>query len=178
MEAQIRALSTQAVLQNASAVRADGSEIVEITAGGMIVSDAHGNRVFAADETSGFGLASPWIPFPTPLDTNVAHWPSTTATTMTNISNSNGYLQHPSLQLVAQGYAPASTTGVFAFYINGTQVGSTWTATNGGLTTTTQNIAVPAPTYLNPVALQVYAQVTAGTGAVAAQVTAVYGRQT
>ena len=143
---------------------------------GFNVYDKAGNVVLATDETSGFGLAGPWIPYPSPVDTNLAQWPGTTSTTLTIISSSGGFLQHPKMTFTVVGQAPSGVTGQFSVLVNGVQVGTTWNATNG-FVTSIQTVTIPTPTWEQILSIQVAAQVISGAGQLRAQVTSIYGRQ-
>lgn len=157
--------------------RPDGTLASQIGGAANGFYDRAGNLLLGSDDTSGQGLARPWLPLPIPVDVNTANWPGTSATTWTNVSNANTLLQHPKVWFEAQGWAPAGVTGQFQFWFNGVPVGSVWSAT-GGYTTTNQTFALPAGwTFGGNGSLQIYAQVTAGSGTVRCQVTQIYGIQ-
>lgn len=169
---------TQEVVQLA---RDDGSVALELADAGTVLNHAHqqalqwydrsGNTVVADDTTSGVGLARPHLTGPALANTNEATWPATTATTWTTIAEAYMERQHPKLSWTISTFAPASTTGQFRLLVNNQQVGSTQTVSNGsfGSWSDTQPFPSSVTSFGQLALITLQAQVTAGTGSIAAQ---------
>ena len=141
--------------------------------------DRKGNVVVSDDTDSGEGHARPWIPLPIPQTTSIASWPSTTATAWGNIAESFGIFQQPKVYWNATAVADAGTTAQVRLSIHGgATVGPVHTVTGGTTAFINDLITLPAGFYGQGWAIDVQAQVTAGTGKVSCQTWELYGRQT
>lgn len=140
--------------------------------------DRIGNVYSADDTNSGFGIARPHLALPLPTDTNTARWPGTSNAAWTDVCDCYAEIQQPKLSWIAQIYAPASVTGSFRLKVNGTQIGTTATVTNG-FATWSDTQAIPAGiTFGTVVPIEVDAAVTAGTGTVLVRFQLLEGTQT
>ena len=134
--------------------------------------DRAGNTVIADDTESGVGVARPHIPVYAMQNTNPATWPSTSATTMTQIALSYIEYQQPKLAWSIECYAPAGVTGEFQLQVGGTTVGTTTVVGGTSGTFAMWGDTQPIPSgfsFGGLYAVALNAQVTAGAGTVSAQ---------
>lgn len=146
--------------------------------------DDKGNIAFNTDETSGEGLAEPWLPLPMPAPTVLSAWPNTNATSWGTVAQNEFRAQHPKVWWTAYADADAGTNGqVRAVIIDagtGSPVvtGTTFPVTGGSVIAVSDTVTLPAGFWAQAYSLQVQCQVTSGTGNVYCQTLTAYGRQT
>lgn len=169
--------------------RDDGTVALELADTGTVLNHPHqqalqwldrsGNIIIADDTTSGVGVARPHLQGPPLVNTNIGTWPATTAGTWATVAEAYMERQNPKLSWSISTYAPASTTGQFRLLAGNQQIGTTQTISNNNVGSWADTQPWPSVVpfgQLGLIALQ--AQVTAGTGSVAAQCFYLSGTQT
>ncbi|MBP2403574.1 hypothetical protein [Streptomyces syringium] len=129
------------------------------------VFDRKGNALFA-DDTTGEGLARPYIPYPMPTPENTRRWESTDSTEWTTLYSGEAIAQHPNLYCLIA----ATAGGEVRLLVNDAQVGP---AGPGPLEFT----APIGAAFDSRVTFQVQARATAAGGAVSCRPRALYGVQ-
>ncbi|WP_372408369.1 hypothetical protein [Streptomyces luteireticuli] len=145
----------------AMAVRADAPDIEPRQS--VKIFDGRSNTI-VADDTSGEGLARPYIPYPQPTAVNSGRWESTSATDWTTLYRTDAIVQHPSIHCLME----ATEGGEVRLLVNGVPVGPVGT----GRLEFTEPVGVPFDTR---VTFEVQARVTAPGGTVACSPGALYG---
>lgn len=126
------------------------------------------NHIIVADDTnSGIGLARPHLPLNLPTDGNQANWPATTSAAYVAIAQVYFERQNPLLQWKFWCQADAGTTGDFAVFLDGTQLGSNNVITATTSVWTVNSILIPGTIpYGNLVLFELKAKRTAGAGTI------------
>ncbi len=140
------------------------------------IYDRNSNIIFADDTAqAGGGLAVPWLPLPALQPSSSSLWPSTTATTFTDMAFAKCYFHHPRLYIHAV-CATTGGTGQIRIQIDGVTVATSSLATNPSIDTT---VDVPSWAWGGvPQQKTVTLQGTRGTAtSIAATVRSMYGRQ-
>lgn len=134
-------------------------------------------HVVVADDDGGNGMARPHLSLGTLVATDISKWPGGAATVFTTIASANVERQHPRISWIITLFAAASTTTQFRLLVNGEQVGSTQTVTNGFATfSDTQDW--PADIAFGQITLvELQCRNTSGSGAAAAQCLMLAGTQ-
>lgn len=158
--------------------RPTGKQIMTAGAGGFGLFDAQQNLIFAPDETSGVGIALPWLALPTPQPLGTSTWPGTTSTSWTAIAQASVNLQQPKIRWSASVYCPPGVSGEVQLMLpSGVPLGQVWPC-GPGFTGIGEVCTVPAGTaFLAETGVIVNAAVTAGSGQVQCQVFGLWGRQ-
>jgi hypothetical protein len=140
-----------------------------------------GGPIFSDDTLSGFGLGTPWIPWPTFVntDTSGSGWPRTSNGAWTRVARCLYRAQHPKLYWSGDLYAPVGVTAEARMMFAGAQVGVTATATNNAFGDFDGiSIPIPAGTARDAlVFIDIEARITAGAGDCRVGVYGGYGRQ-
>jgi hypothetical protein len=140
-----------------------------------------GGPVFSDDTLSGFGIGTPWIPWPTFVNTDPSGsgWPHTANSAWTTVARCAYRAQHPKLYWTGSLYAPTGVTAEARMVFAGTQVGLVTTATsNTTVSFNGTNVAIPPGTLRDAlVFLEIEARITAGAGDCKVNVYGGYGRQ-
>lgn len=141
--------------------------------------DRAGTVIFSDDTDSGWGLANPYLPAPLWLNTDTAHWPTTTSATFVPAWDAFVRVQNPKLYIDFLMYVTAAdTTGEARLIIDGTQYGPTISVTGSGYGSYNQVLSLPSNLHnLYPQVTIEYRRVS-GTGSVKASPRIAYGRQT
>lgn len=140
----------------------------------IVLYDKNSNAIFADDiNSSGGGLAIPWIPLPLPVASASSAFFSGTAATFTTVARSIGWFMQPRIYVdIAMSFG-ASTTGQSRLVIDGDTI-ATFSASGSG------SFDLPGWAYAGfPQAKSIELQIQRDTGAnsVFAQVRSLYGRQ-
>ena len=170
--------------------RDDGTVALGMSDNGTVLNHPHqqalqwydrtGNIVIADDTTGGTGVARPHVPMYALGNTNIATWPSTSNTALTNIAFGYAEYQQPKVAFVVQAYVPANVTGNFYLQYNGTTIAQTSVAGGTSGTVSTWDpypVSLPSGlTFGSYYSVALAALVAAGSGTISAQVYLLQGQ--
>jgi hypothetical protein len=126
--------------------------------------DRLGNEVLGDDETSGQGLARPWLPVQSKASASIMA--STTTPTMTNVFDLDVLKQQPKILVGVQAVSDAGTAGQVDLYNEGTAavIAGPLTVTSAGVADDLLGVLAGGHLSLQPIRLR--ARRTSGTGSV------------
>lgn len=143
--------------------------------------DRSGVIVMSDDASTGYGLATPWIPIPDWIPTDTSQWPGTTATAFTDMWQTAYVVQHPFVNMGLYTSTPAGATSEWKLVatVDGTdtQLGDTQSA-DAGIVFTSINAQVPESMYKHSPILKVKVRLASGSGTLRAAPFFGYGMQT
>lgn len=158
--------------------RSNGQQTMALGDGGFELRELSGTIAISTDQVAKEGLATPWVPLPTPAQTGVANWPKTTGSGA--VASSNFHAQHPKVWWNAQAYADSGSSGTVQLVLsgpNGASVSSpVYNVASAAFTSIDVVLTLPQPFMGTGWTANVNATATGG-GNVYCQTYSLYGRQ-